>query len=192
MDGDRSIPAQSGPRAAFRCLADTIALAGGYGAALCLVALLSLVTAEIGMSLLSKVFRSLPPDIGIAWEYSSYLMGISFLLGSGLTLRAGMHIRVELLLKAFGGRLARPFEIAAALVGTVFSGVLAWSLGRFALQSFTSGQVSGESLTRLWIPQVALALGAAVLLVQMLLRLLSALLDEPLEDRSLGIATLPE
>jgi TRAP-type mannitol/chloroaromatic compound transport system permease small subunit len=193
MNGGRTLPASgTGHFAAFRRAADGLALAGGYAAALCLAALLALVTAEILLALASKVFKGLPPGIGIAWEYSSYLMGISFLLGSGLTLRAGMHIRVELLLHVWGGRLTRLFEIKAAFIGAAFSGVLAWSLGRFALQSFNSGQVSGESLTPLWIPQSALTVGAAVLFVQMLLRLISALLDKPLEDKTLGVATLPE
>ncbi len=183
---------EGGVYAALRRAADAIALAAGYAAALCLAALLALVTAEIAMSLLSKVFRSLPPDIGIAWEYSSYLMGIAFLLGSGLTLRAGMHIRVELLLRAGNGGLVRPFEILSALVGALFTGLLAWSLARFTLQSAASGQVSGESLTPLWIPQSALALGAGVLFIQMLLRLVAAVLDRPLEEKTLGIATLPE
>jgi TRAP-type C4-dicarboxylate transport system permease small subunit len=191
-EGRRDHGDDVGPYAAFRRAADAIALAGGYAAALCLAALLALVTAEIVMSLLSKVFRSLPPDIGIAWEYSSYLMGIAFLLGSGLTLRAGMHIRVELLLRAGDGRFVRAFEIASALVGAVFTGLLAWSLARFTLQSAVSGQVSGESLTPLWIPQSALTLGAAVLFVQMLLRVVAAVFDKPLEDKSLGVATLPE
>lgn len=177
---------------AFRRLADAIALAGGYAAALCLAALLALVTAEILLAFASKFAKGLPPGIGIAWEYSSYLMGTAFMLGSGLTLRAGMHIRVELLLQGFGGRLARLCEISAAFVGAAFSGVLAWSLGRFTLQSFSSNQVSGESLTPLWIPQSALTLGAAILFIQMALRLIAALLDRPLEDKTLGIATLPE
>jgi TRAP-type C4-dicarboxylate transport system permease small subunit len=183
---------EAGPYAAFRRIADGIALAGGYAAALCLAALVALVTAEILLSLASKAFKGLPPDIGIAWEYSSYLMGIAFLLGSGMTLRAGMHVRVELLLRAGNGRFVRPCEIAAAAVGLIFSGLLAWSLARFTLQSFFSNQVSGESLTPLWIPQSALAVGAFVLFVQMLLRLAASILDKPLEDKALGIATLPE
>ncbi len=193
MDGDRVFEqVDAGPYAAFRRAADAIALAGGYAAALCLAVLLALVTGEILLALASRFFKSLPPGIGIAWEYSSYLMGTAFMLGSGMTLRAGMHIRVELLLNVWGGRLTRIFEIAAAFVGAAFSGLLAWSLARFTLQSAASGQVSGESLTPLWIPQSALTLGAAILFVQMLLRLVAAVLDKPLEDKALGIATLPE
>lgn len=177
---------------AFRRAADAIALAAGYAAALCLAALVALVSAEIVLALLSKVFRSLPPGVGFAWEYSAYLMGVAFMLGSGLTLRAGMHIRVELLLRAGGGRHARMLEIVAAAIGVGFTGLLTWSMARFTLQSAMSGQVSGESFTPLWIPQGALTLGCLVLTLQMALRLVAALLDEPLEDASLGVATLPE
>ncbi|CAN1516582.1 FcbT2 TRAP-type mannitol/chloroaromatic compound transport system, small permease component [Rhabdaerophilaceae bacterium] len=178
--------------ATLRRLADGIALAAGYLAAFCLAVLVALVTGEIVMALLSKMFRSLPPGISIAWEYSSYLMGISFMLGSGLTLRAGMHVRVELLLRAGDGRYVRQFEILSALVGSLFTGLLSWSLARFTLQSWNSGQVSGDSLTPLWIPQAALTIGAAVLFLQMVLRFFAGVLNEPLEDKSLGAATLPE
>jgi TRAP-type C4-dicarboxylate transport system permease small subunit len=188
----KSAAPESGSLATFRRAADAVALVAAYAAALCLAALVALVTAEILLALLSRVFKFLPPGISIAWEYSSYLMGIAFMLGSGLTLRAGMHVRVEMLIRAGDGRYAQLFEIISAFIGTAFTGLLAWSLARFTLQSLTSGQVSGDSLTPLWIPQVALTIGAAVLFMQMLLRLISALLNEPLEDKSLGAATLPE
>ena len=190
--GQTTTESEGGAVAAFRRMADAIALWAAYAASLCLAALVALVTAEIVLALLSRVFKSLPPGIGIAWEYSSYLMGIAFMLGSGLTLRAGMHIRVELLLRAGNGRHARLYEIISAVIGTVFTALLTWSFFRFTLQSLTSGQVSGDSLTPLWIPQSALTLGCAVLFVQMALRLALALLDQPLEDKTLGIATLPE
>lgn len=191
-EGTKTTTSDGGGFAAFRRLADAIAVAAGHAASVCLAALVALVTAEIIFALISKIIPSFPPGIGIAWEYSAYLMGIAFMLGSGLTLRAGMHIRVELLLRAGEGRHARLFEIVSALIGTLFTGLLAWSLGRFTLQSLTSGQVSGDSLTPLWIPQCALALGSVVLFLQMLLRLVAAVLNEPLEDKTLGIATLPE
>lgn len=190
-DGAVNSPA-GGAFAAFRRLADAIAIAAANAAALCLAGLVALVSAEIVLALASRLVPSLPPGIGIAWEYSSYLMGTAFMLGSGLTLRAGMHIRVELLLRAGKGRHARLFELVSALVGTLFTGLLAWSMTMFTWRSLTSGQVSGESLTPLWIPQGALTVGCLVLLLQMVLRLFAAVLGEPLEDSSLGIATLPE
>lgn len=191
-DGRADTTNGGGGYAAFRRMADALAIWSAYAAALCLAALVALVTAEIALALASKLFKGLPPGIGIAWEYSSYLMGIAFMLGSGLTLRAGMHIRVEMLVRSNEGRQARFYEVISAFIGVAFTGLLAWSLFRFTVQSFSSGQVSGDSLTPLWIPQAALTVGCTVLFLQMLLRLVSALLNEPLEDKTLGIATLPE
>jgi TRAP-type C4-dicarboxylate transport system permease small subunit len=178
--------------AALQTVADRIASAATWAAAACLAALLLLVLAEIVLGLLSRVTRVVPGSIGFAWEYSAYLMGAAFMLGTGMTLRAGMHVRVELLLGWRGGRAARVCEIAAAAIGAAFALVLAWAMLRFALQAFHYDQRSSESFTPLWIPQAALAAGAIVLAMQMVARFLAALIGAPLEDRSLGVATLPE
>ncbi len=177
---------------ALQTAADNVAVMATWLAAACLTALLALVLAEILLGLLSRLSPAIPGSIGFAWEYSSYLMGAAFMLGTGLTLRAGMHVRVELLLAARGGRFAGVFEVVAAAIGAAFALVLAWSMVRFALQSLQFDQRSPESYTPLWIPQAALAFGAVVLALQMVVRLLAALTGAPLEDRRLGVATLPE
>lgn len=194
MSGDKAggTAPRDGAFGVFRNAADSVAIAAAYAAAACLAALVALVTAEILMALLSRIMPGLPPGVSFAWEYSAYLLGASFMLGSGLTLRAGMHIRVELLMRAAGGRLERFCEIASALVGAAFTALLAWSFTAFTFRSYWSGQVSSESLTPLWIPQAALAAGAGVLALQMVLRLAAAVLGEPVEDKELGVATLPE
>lgn len=184
--------AKGGAFAVLQRIADGIAVVATYLAALCLALLVAMVLAEVLLALLSRVFPKLPSGIGVAWEYSAYMMGISFLLGSGLTLRAGMHIRVELLLRSAGGRHARLYEFISGLIGAVFTVLFAWSLVAFTIQSYRSGQVSGDSLTPLWIPQAALAAGAIILALEMCVRLLAVIQREPLEDRSFGVATLPE
>lgn len=184
--------AKSGAFAALQRTADGIAVVATYLAALCLASLVAMVLAEVLLALLSRIFPKLPSGIGVAWEYSAYMMGISFLLGSGLALRAGMHIRVELLLRSASGRHVRVYEFISALIGSGFTVLFAWSLVAFTLQSYRSGQVSGDSLTPLWIPQAALAVGAIVLALEMCVRLLAVLLHQPLEDKRFGVATLPE
>ncbi len=185
-------PLASGPIAAFQRLVDAVSLAAGYLAAGCLVAMVLLVLAEISTGLLSRVIPSMPSGIRFAWEYSAYLMGSAFLFGGALTLRSGMQIRVELLLRAGGGRFERPLEIFSSLVGAVFLGVLAWSLSAFAWQSWTSSQVSGDTLTPLWIPQGALALATAIFALQALARLLSCLAGLPLDKDDFKVASASE
>jgi TRAP-type C4-dicarboxylate transport system permease small subunit len=188
--GDRN--GEGGVFAALQSVADGIAAAATWAAAACLAALLAIVLGEILLGVLSKLSPVFPSSIGFAWEYSAYLMGAAFMLGSGLALRAGMHVRVELLLAMRGRRYARVFETIAAALGSAFAVLLAGSLARFALQSYDFNQRSPESYTPLWIPQSALALGAAVLALQMLVRLAACLVGRSLEDRALGVATLPE
>jgi TRAP-type C4-dicarboxylate transport system permease small subunit len=183
---------EGGAFAALQSVADGIAVAATWAAAACLVLLLALVLCEILVGILSRLSPSFPSSIGFAWEYSAYLMGAAFMLGSGLALRAGMHVRVELLIAAGGRRYARHLEIASAAIGTAFTILLAWSMVSFALQSYSYDQRSPESYTPLWIPQSALAIGAAILALQMLIRLAASLLGRPTEDKAFGVATLPE
>ena len=96
------------------------------------------------------------------------------------------------LIAAGGRRYARHLELVSAGIGTAFTMLLAWSMIGFALQSYSYDQRSPESYTPLWIPQSALAIGAALLALQMLVRLVACLLDRPAEDKAFGVATLPE
>ena len=180
------------PIAALQRFIDALALVGAYVAAGCLVAMVLLVLAEIATALLSRVIPWMPSGIRFAWEYSAYLMGSAFMFGGALTLRAGMQIRVEILLRAGNGRFARPLELLSSLVGAAVLSMLAWSLSEFAWRSWTSGQVSGDTLTPLWIPQASLAVATTVFALQALARLLSCLVRLPLINENFKIASASE
>lgn len=171
---------------------DRIALWSAYAAAGCLAALVLLVLGQVACGLLSKVIAGFPSDIPVGWEYGAYLMGTSFMLGGALTLRAGMQIRVELLLRAFDGRFLRPLNFLAAVLGAAFVVFLAWSLSAFAFDSFTSGQVSGESLTPLWIPQATLAFGTIIFALQCVMQVIACMFDRPLINDSFRVASTTE
>lgn len=170
-------------------VADSISLAAAFLAAACIVALTGLILAEIFVALAARFIPSLPSGIGIGWEYSAYLMGGAFLLGSGMTLRAGQQIRVELLLRAKNGRYARVMEILSALLGSVVTVFLAVTLVQFTYRTFLSGEVSQDSFTPLWIPQVALSVGGTVLALQMVVRTILSFTSSPLDRPELGAAT---
>ena len=162
----------------FQRAVDRLALGSAYIAAACLLALTLLTLAEIATAALSRVVPGLPGGIHIAWEYSAYFMGAAFMFGSALTLRAGMQLRVELLLRAGNGRLLWPLELLSSVIGTAFLHFLAWHLWAFAYQSYASGQVSVDSNTPLWIPQAALAWQPPFLLCSFLRARLPAWLPE--------------
>lgn len=87
----RTRSTDTGFAAALQGAADIAALAGAWVAGLCIAALTVLVLVDTIMAFLSRYIPALPSGTGIGWEYSAYLMGSAFVLGSGLTLRAGLE-----------------------------------------------------------------------------------------------------
>jgi len=188
-DSRRSLNAAA--PAPLRLLLDGIERLGrldGWIGAACLVTLTVLMLAEITVRALSNVFPWVPADIAVAWEYSSYLMAACFTFGAAMTLRAGGHIRVTLVL----GRLApgprRLMEVAASLVAMLFVGFLATAMVRFSWSAFERGQTSISSGTLLWIPEAVIAFGMVLLALQFLARFIQAVLGLPLEDHRIKAA----
>lgn len=183
---------ERGPAAALQRAADRVSLVAAWVAGLCIVGLTLLVLIDTFMALISRYVSSVPSGTGIGWEYSAYLMGAAFLLGSGMTLRAGLQLRVELLLSMGHGRYARIFEIMASALGTLVTVPLAWWLAQFTWRTWSYGEVSQDSFTPLWIPQLVLTIGAAVLAFQMVARLVTAISGNTVDNPSLGAASAIE
>jgi TRAP-type C4-dicarboxylate transport system permease small subunit len=152
------------------------------------VTLTLLMLAEITVRALSNFFPSMPADIPIAWEYSSYLMAACFTFGAAMTLRAGGHIRVTLILGRLDGGARRWFEAGAALIAFAFTGYLATAMVRFSYAAFDRGQTSISSGALLWIPEAVIAFGMVLLSLQFLARTIQALLGLPLEDHRIKAA----
>jgi TRAP-type mannitol/chloroaromatic compound transport system permease small subunit len=173
-------------------LADKLAIAGAWLAAVSLGILVVLIVSEITVAFISKFFRDLPGDIPIAWEYSGYLSGTAFLAATAITLRAGGHIRVGVLLANVGPSIRHALEIFCSALGTVMTVFLAWTLIRFAVQAAAGDQLSIDSYTPMWIPKGLLAVGAILLAVQMIARLIRSVAGIPMEDESLKGSGLTE
>jgi len=177
--------------APLRHLLDTLeklARLDGWLGAACLVTLTGLMLAEIAVRALSNFVPFVPADIPIAWEYSSYLMAACFTFGAALTLRAGGHICVTLVLGRLKPGPRRLLEIAAALAAFAFTGFLAVAMVRFTWSAFERGQTSISSGTRLWIPEAFVTFGVVLLALQFLARSIQALLGLPLEDERIKAA----
>ena len=173
-------------------IVDRISLISAYLASVCLGGLTLLTLGQVALGVLSKFSHAFPSDIAVGWEYSAYLMGSSFMFGAALTMRAGMQIRVQIVLQSFGGRFQRPLEVISSAIGAAFVSFLAYSLACFAFESYVSDQVSGGSLTPLWIPQASLALGTAIYALQSIMHVLAALLGKPLVNESFKVASATE
>jgi TRAP-type C4-dicarboxylate transport system permease small subunit len=178
----------------LRVLLDGIEWLGrldGWLGAGCLAAMTLLILAEVVVRALSAVLP-IPGHIPVAWEYGSYLMAASFTFGAAMTLRAGGHIRVNLLLTNARPGVRRALEIAAALVGFAFTAFLAYALIRFTLVSVERGTTATSSNTPLWIPQAFICVGLVLLALQFLSRVIQAVLGLPLEDHRVRPASSME
>ena len=171
---------------------DRLSRLDGWLGAGCLVTLTALMLAEVLLRALSNVFPWVPADIPVAWEYSSYLMAATFTFGAAMTLRAGGHIRVTLVLARVSSATRRRMETVLALMGVCFCGYLAWAMAYFTWRSFDSGQTSVSSGTLMWIPQAFVSFGIVLLTVQFVARFFQAALGLPLEDLSMRAGAVAE
>lgn len=102
-------------------------------------------------------------------DYAGYAMAACGFLALAYTFKHGEHIRVSLVIERLGPRLRRMAEWLAHAAGTAVAGALAWYAVELAWQSHAFEEISqGIDATPLWIPQLAMAVGAIVLLVALL------------------------
>jgi len=128
------------------------------------------------MVLLSIVSRLLHFHVPGTDAYAGYLMAGTGFLALAHTLRRGEHIRVTLLIQALRGRTRRAVEIGSLTIGTLLATSFAYYSVRFAWQSHAFHDIStGNDATPLWIPQLAMAVGAVLFAVAVIDELVGAL-----------------
>jgi TRAP-type C4-dicarboxylate transport system permease small subunit len=142
-----------------RKLLDGLYDGAAWLAALCMVGLLVMV-------LLSVVSRQLNFHVPGTDAYAGYLMAAAGFLALAHTLKKGEHIRVTLLMQSLHGPARRALEVwaltaasALALLFTVYSGRMVWQSWRFNDLS------TGNDATPLWLPQLSMAVGTAILAI---------------------------
>jgi TRAP-type C4-dicarboxylate transport system permease small subunit len=197
-EGAASVPGRSlnaaapQPLRAILELLDRLSRLDGWLGAVCLASLTGLMLAEVFVRAVSNFIPAVPASIPVAWEWSSYLMAATFTFGAAMTLRAGGHIRVSLLLANAPPALRRLLDVAAATVALAFMAFLAYAMVKFTYASYAKGQTSISSDTPLWIPQAVVTFGMVLLALQFLARVIQALLGLPLEDARMKAGALVE
>lgn len=122
-------------------------------------------------------------SLSFAWEYAAYFYASAVFLGAAYTMRTGGHVRVALLRGVLPERGQHVMEIIATAIGALFSVYLAYALIQFAYRSFSRGSTSPTiEATPLAIPQSVLAIGAVLLALQMVARLVRLFVGEAPED----------
>ena len=136
--------------------------------------------------LLSVIGRQLHFNIPGIDAYAGYLMAGAGFLALAHTLKRGEHIRVTLLIGRLQGTSQRAMELWALFAASLLALLAAFYSVRLAWQSYSFHDIStSNDATPLWIPQLSMALGTAVLAI--------AFLDElVLEVRGKRLPAMPE
>lgn len=134
-------------------------LASGYLAAVFMVGTLLMVLASV----LGRVMNF---NLRGSDAYAGYCMAAAGFLALAHTLKRGEHIRVTLILERLGIHGRHRLELVAHAIALFFTGMFAFFAVRLVYQSYAFNDISqGNDATPLWIPQIAMAVGAVVLLV---------------------------
>lgn len=113
--------------------------------------------------------------IGWSEEISTYLMVWAAFLGAAYTLKEDAHIGVDLLLSRLPERLKNPFLLFHCVVGLIFCSLLFWKGVELVAFSLRLNNRSIAIDFPLFIPQLAVPVGSAILLLQFISRALKIL-----------------
>jgi len=116
--------------------------------------------------LLSIVSRQVGFHVPGTDAYAGYSMAAAGFLALAHTLKRNEHIRVTLLAARLRGRGHHAIEMWALSAAVLLAGLFAFYSVRLAWQSHVLNDIStGNDATRLWIPQLAMAVGTVVFLI---------------------------
>lgn len=159
---------------ALLALVDRIGAAAAVLAAVCLALMATFVLAEVvSIALFNQ-------SLEFTWEVSSFLMAAAFFLGLPWTLNSGGHVRVQILAGALPRRLRPGLDFLATVVALSIAAFLTIALAKLAWSSFVDGsRTFTATATPLVIPQAVVALGAALLCLQLAARAVRIVIGEP-------------
>lgn len=136
---------------------DALYLGGGVLAALCLAAIGLLILVQIA----ARWFGVIVPA---AEEIAGWLMAATTFLALAYTHRAGGHIRVNLVIRSLHPKARRWQEALVIAIALAFAVALAHAAFALVHESWRYGDLaSGHLAVPLWIPQLPMALGIALL-----------------------------
>lgn len=130
-----------------------------------ILALVGLISFEVvGRSFLNRSFDGTE-------EFAGYFLVAIIFLSMPICLRDGSLLRVDFIIERFSAWTQHRLQLVFDILSTVFTSVLLWQLIRLTLSTYNRGMVSSTSMqTPLWIPQLIMPIGAAMLLIALLER----------------------
>lgn len=136
---------------------DFLYAAAGVLAAVCLIAILSLIVVQMIARWTGEVFPGAP-------NYAGYAMAAASFLAFANALNRGAHIRVSILLNAVAPGPRRLFEIWCFGLGAAIAWYFTYHAYWFVQWSWRFNEISqGQDRVLLWIPQSVMVIGGGLL-----------------------------
>ena len=137
---------------------DGLYTASGVVASLFLISILALIVAQMVARWTATTFSGAP-------NYAGYCMAATSFFAFAYALNRGAHIRVSILLKALGTKQYW-LELFCFTAGSVISTYVAWFAIRANRWPHKFNDISqGQDATPIWIPQLAMSIGAVLLAI---------------------------
>lgn len=150
--------------------------AAGVLAAVALAAIALLIVAQIGARMLGTQIKS-------ADDFAGWALAASMFLALPMTLNAGEHIRVTVLIDALPDGARRVLDTVVTALAVVAAGWAAWQVVGYVRESWVYGDVSqGLIAVPLWMPQLAMAVGLVLFAVALVERLVLRLRGRATHD----------
>lgn len=161
----------SGPnvmqKANMRRFLDILYKACGFAAAGFIVLICLVVSAQVVLNLITKIFGSAySMTIPSYADFAGFSLAAASFLALAYTLNQGGHIRVTLLLQTFGHIPRLGAELFSLGLGAALSGYATFYMIRLNYESYDYGDLShGIIAIPLWIPQLATSAGLLMLTI---------------------------
>ena len=167
---------------ALRKFLDFLYTASGVAAALCLIAILTLIVLQMLARWTGEVFPGAP-------DYAGYAMAAASFLAFASALNKGAHIRVSIVLNLVGPGLRRLINIWCFGIGALTAWYVVYYAYRFVSFSYKFNDISqGQDKTALWIPQSVMLVGMVIFAIALTDHLLRLIFkgDHGIEQNAVG------
>lgn len=150
---------------------DLLYLASGYAAAGFIFGIVAIIFAQVCLNLVDKIYSAvfgsaLGLTIPSYSDFTGFFLAAASFLALAHTLRTGGHIRVSLVTARMPLRLRRIFEVAALSVGLAATLYAVFYMYHLVVESYVYGdKSSGMVSVPIWIPQVPILVGLAILAI---------------------------
>ena len=149
------------PRHGLRRTLDFLYLAAGVLAALCLIAILLLIVAQMVARWTGEIFPG-------AANYAGYSMAAASFFAFANALNRGSHIRVSLVLNALPKAARRWLEVWCFGIASAVMWYFTYYAYWFTFWSWKFNEVSqAQDATPLWIPQSVMVIGGGILAISL-------------------------